>query len=370
MLSPKTRAIVWARAAGRCQFPGCNKHLIGDLVSNNEDGNFGFIAHIVAEKPGGPRGDLIRSPKLVDEPTNLMLLCHIHHKLIDVDEVDNYPEQRLLDIKAAHEQRIEIVSGITADRATHILRYGARIGDHQSPVSSSKVMNAIIPHRHPADRGTIGIEILGNAQTDAEDTFWPNEVANLRRQFANKVHAEIEGRRIDHLSVFGLAPMPLLVELGSLLGDITPADVYQLHREPSGWQWAEDGPRMSFKIEEPRNKTGAVALKLGISATITDDRIFNVLGREAAIWSVSVENPGNDVMRFKADLQEWRRLLRGLLERIKASSPPDSTIHVFPAIPVSTAIELGRVRMPKADLPFLVYDQVKDRGFVPRLEIK
>ena len=43
-------------------------------------------------------------------------------------------------------------------------------------------------------------------------------------------------REIEHLSVFALGPIPLLVELGSLLGDITPADVYQLHREPAGWR--------------------------------------------------------------------------------------------------------------------------------------
>ena len=44
--------------------------------------------------------------------------------------------------------------------------------------------------------------------------------------------------------MFALGPIPLLVKLGALLGDITPADVYQLHREPAGWCWAEDGERV------------------------------------------------------------------------------------------------------------------------------
>src|SRR5215204_5180030 len=120
MASTKTRCVIWARAGGRCHFPGY-KSLIGDYIAGNEDGNFGFIAHIVAETPGGPRGDPVRSPALADEPANLMLLCHPHHKLIDVDEKDDYPEQRLLDIKAAHEDRIRIVTAIAADRASHVL---------------------------------------------------------------------------------------------------------------------------------------------------------------------------------------------------------------------------------------------------------
>jgi hypothetical protein len=37
-------------------------------------------------------------------------------------------------------------------------------------------------------------------------------------------------------------------------------------------------------------------------------------------------------------------------------------LHVFPAMPVSLAVELGRVRMPKADLPWLLYDQMNARG--------
>jgi hypothetical protein len=61
--------------------------------------------------------------------------------------------------------------------------------------------------------------------------------------------------------------------------------------------------------------------------------------------------------------------MRRLYDDIKAQHGEGATIHVFPAIPVSVAIELGRVRMPKSDLPLLVYDNVQDRGFVPRLKI-
>ncbi len=132
-VTPTNRHVLWARSAGRCAYDGCNVPLIGDLISGAEDKNFGFVAHIVAETSTGPRGDAVRSPLLANDVDNLMLLCHRHHKLIDVDAVDEHPEHRLREMKAAHEARIDIVSGITSDRASHVIRFGAQIGRHESP---------------------------------------------------------------------------------------------------------------------------------------------------------------------------------------------------------------------------------------------
>ncbi len=75
---PTTRQILWAKAAGRCQYRGCNRDLIGDLIAGKEDAQFGFVAHIVADAQDGPRGDHVRSRLLADDVANLMLLCHPH----------------------------------------------------------------------------------------------------------------------------------------------------------------------------------------------------------------------------------------------------------------------------------------------------
>lgn len=344
--------------------------MIGDLVAGNEDANFGFVAHIVAETPTGPRGCPTRSPLLADDPANLMLLCGIHHKVIDVDEVDQYPEERLLEIKAAHERRIEIVGEIAPDRASHVLRYGAKIGLHDSALGFSRVRTAMLPDRYPAEGRSIGIEISGSAATDGEDVFWASEPNSLSRQFDLHVGSRIANKEITHLSVFALAPIPLLVKLGSLLGDITPIDVFQPHREPSGWSWAKNGPRLNFVLRCPNALHPSVVLKLSISGSISDDRVKRVLGEAVSIWSVELDEPHNDVMRYPEDLAVFRQIMRRVYNDIKAAHGQDASINVFPAVPASCAIELGRVRMPKADLPLVVFDQVGEAGFVRRLEIR
>jgi hypothetical protein len=57
-----------------------------------------------------------------------------------------------------------------------------------------------------------------------------------------------------------------------------------------------------------------------------------------------------------------RQTLRGLLNEIKAAHGEAEEIAVFPAVPVSVAVEIGRVWMPKADLPMTIYDQNRATG--------
>lgn len=362
---------LWAKAGGRCEYRGCNEDLIGDLIAGREDGKFGFIAHIVADSSDGPRGDPVRSPLLAKDLKNLMLLCAKHHKGVDVDYLADHPEDVLLEMKAEHEDRMAIVSGIAEERAAHVIRFAADIGQRDALISTRSIFLAMPPDRHPAENRTIDIELVGCEYADHETIYWTVQRDNLRRSFAWKVKERIEQKEIRQLSVFALAPQPLLIELGQLLGDIVPVTVHQRHREPATWRWQSGQPAIKFLIGEcegaPRSP---VALKLALSATVTDDRIHAVLGKDVAIWSLTAENPHNDVMRRPEDLAEFKRHLRLLLDRIKATHGEDAVINVFPALPNSAAVEVGRVWMPKADLPLHIYDQNRAvGGFISTLRI-
>jgi hypothetical protein len=94
-----------------------------------------------------------------------------------------------------------------------------------------------------------------------------------------------------------------------------------------------------------------------------------VLGGGAAIWSLCAEAPHNDIVRCPEDQVAYRRALRALFDAIKARHGDRTPVHVFPALPASLAVETGRVWMPKADPELRIYDQQRDRGFVPALTI-
>jgi SMODS-associated and fused to various effectors sensor domain len=367
----KVQRALWARAAGRCQFRGCNCELIGDLLSGKEDKMFGFIAHIVADSPEGARGHPTRSAALARDISNLMLLCAKCHRLIDNEAPNDHPEELLVLMKEEHERRIRLASGIQPDRASHVIRFGASIGKNEALVARDDIFASMLPERSPASFDTIDLEMLGLSLDDAEEQYWQVQQTNLQRQFAEKIRGRIERQQITHASVFALAPQPLLIELGRQLCDILPVEVHQRHREPATWKWQNDSPPIEFQVEAPTQVYSTVALILGVSATIPKERIEAVLGQDVSVWSITAISPHNDVMRSDGDLSRFRQELRRLFDKIKSVHGEGAAINVFPALPVSAAVEVGRVWMPKADLPLNVFDQNrKIGGFVSALRIR
>lgn len=166
------------------------------------------------------------------------------------------------------------------------------------------------------------------------------------------MRGRVERQEIRHPSLFALAPQPRLIELGRLLCGIVPAVVHQRHREPASWRWASNGPPIIFQFTEPDvGQSGPIALKLGVSATVTGARLQAVLGADAAIWSLCADQPHNDILRRLVDQAAFRRELRRRYDRIKAWHGEGSLLHVFPALHGSLAVEAGRVWMPKSDIP-------------------
>src|SRR5206468_8075863 len=141
----------------------------------------------------------------------------------------------------------------------------------------------------PIELGTVNSSFL-----DRNPMFWSVESENLATKFSQRVRERLASGDVSHLSIFALAPQPLLILLGSLMTDIPKADVFQLHREPQGWNWPAKSNVPQFLVQEPLASTGSPALVLALSATITDDRITAVLGDDVAIWKVTVPRPHND----------------------------------------------------------------------------
>jgi hypothetical protein len=106
--------------------------------------NRSYIAHIIADSPGGPRGDKELSPKLAKEFSNLMLLCDTHHRLIDREDVSGHPVELLQGFKRDHEERIEHVTGLDSKRKTYVVTYAANIGRRKGQIAPEQVRAAVL----------------------------------------------------------------------------------------------------------------------------------------------------------------------------------------------------------------------------------
>ena len=205
---------------------------------------------------------------------------------------------------------------------------------------------------------------------DNKDEFWIVEKENLDKLFDQKVRYRLKDGLINHLSIFGIAPQPLLIYLGHLLSDIPTATVYQLHRSPPDWVWDNNQEKIEYSLIKAEKKSSDIALILSLSQKIDPMKIIEVIGEDIPLWIITIDEPNNEFLKNRKQLEEFRILFKKFLSEIKYNNGDTTTIHIFPAVPVSVAIEIGRARLPKVDLPMIIYDYNKKRGgFVKALHI-
>ena len=116
---------LFAVSSNNCAFPRCPLPLVDEATGKVT----GRIAHIRARSPGGPRFDANQTQEERNSFENLILLCPIHHDVIDAD-TEAYTVERLFNIKKEHEN-VKTESSVSKDIATELmlLSYNEMIGN-------------------------------------------------------------------------------------------------------------------------------------------------------------------------------------------------------------------------------------------------
>lgn len=138
-VSDKNRKILWAKSGNRCAI--CRHGLIVDETEKDSESVVGDECHIVSGAKDGPRHDSDYPAADIDSFSNLMLLCRVHHKMVD-DQVETYTADVLRVIKSNHEKWVE-----------------TKLQD-QSPIRIKRISNEI-PKQLPAIQS--GKELLNLA---------------------------------------------------------------------------------------------------------------------------------------------------------------------------------------------------------------
>ena len=362
-ISEKTKILLWAKAGGRCEYEGCNKVLYRDLLTQT-DGNNAYIAHIVADSPDGPRGNDTLSKELETDLNNLMLLCDSHHRLIDKEQVAEHPVERLQKMKAKHEQRIERQTSLSEEKRSLIVTYGANIARFSPSLNYNLIKTTIAPTHYPSEDRAIDLG-LKSEYDEIDKLYWQTEADTLERNVRTQLYDRIKSgdEKVSHISLFALAPMPLLIKLGTLLPDMYNIEVYQKHREPNSWNWQEpqtgviDNP---FILNTPTQHAGKAVLVIALSAPITERIKKFYDNEEICMWEISIDSPQLDFLKYRKQLEYFRDKVRDVFKDIKQNYP-NHELHVHMAMPNSCAIEFGRAWMHKVDADLVLYDTFNDK---------
>lgn len=121
--SRKTSKILWGFSGYQCAHPDCTVKLIERATESSPDAIIGEECHIHSRSPDGPRGDGGLSLEELNAPSNLILLCPTHHRLVD-GHPKTYTVEVLRKWKQNHEAKIaERVSPDSNGTTTEVLAH-------------------------------------------------------------------------------------------------------------------------------------------------------------------------------------------------------------------------------------------------------
>lgn len=332
---------LWAKAAGRCEFKGCNICLYQDSTTKRKR-NSSEIAHIISWTPDGPRGDAVESPKLAKDISNLMLTCPVHNNLIDDPQyVDQYPVELLRSYKKEHEDRVFRLTGLGEDYSVTVIELISKIQNQTPQISEEHELQAILPY-YPAE-SHINIDLTAVESID-----------DAKKQIDKKVEMFISQEPKKKYAAFIMAKIPYACYLGYSIGNKVQVTPYQFFRNDQSWIWKEHkGESYSTSIPENDEKSDNVCLKIEISGIIDNSLIPNY-----PIYSITASSPGFMFLNSYEQVVDFRMKLREMLDFIRNTHGEDVTIHLIPATPNPISFEIGRTIMKNIDPSIVLYDKV------------
>ena len=356
-----TRLLLFVRAGGRCEFDGCNEYLLHHHLTLTE-GNFAQLAHIIAFKPEGPRGKVGPRPMDINDVANLMLLCPKCHKLID-DNPSYYTRATLEKYKRRHEHRIYHVTGLGPDLKTTVVQLKANIGGHPVNIPVSQVTEAVAP-RYPTDLRGFVIDLTGVSGDD--QSFLQTAKRNIKQRIELLYDPGMDIERTRHISLFALAPIPLLIFLGRQLSNKIPVDLYQRHRDTGDWTWKTSEETVEYEFRQLRTGTdrSKLSLVLSLSGTIHLDDLPSEIDDDFYVYEITLRDatPNPTFLQTKQDLNIFKDVYQACLREIARNHGTLKAIHLFPACPAPIAVLCGHELFPKVDPALLVYDYDKAKG--------
>lgn len=358
---------VWVAAGGRCTI--CNRYLLADNVTGHEVA-IGQLAHIVgwSTAPGSPRGDHELPAERRNSAENLMLLCHDQHRVIDHKSLwEVFDLDTLRAMKRRHEERIRKLTSLGHETRTTVLRVVGNIHGRPVELTSSSVTTALLANnRFPdwilrgADEFEIDLRAIPGEPTSSPD-YWSTARDHLEDRLGH-LCTQVRKESVNHVSVFALARIPVLVLLGTYLDKMLQVDIYPKRRDgKTVWGFDDLGTPVAFGSELLRagKDPTRVAILCSISGSVDINRLPPDVLDSHTIYELRPTTvlPTPELITTQATLDQFSQTWRTLLSTIEVDHPGAPAIPIFPAVPPAAAISIGRHLLRAAHPPLHIYDR-------------
>ncbi len=355
---------LWAVSAGRCEI--CGKKLYIEEKTNTLI-NISQKAHIHPFSKNGPRFSMEQeNPHEID---NLMLLCLEDHKMID-SFPDTYTVPWLREQKRLFEEKVSSVIDTQRIKSS-ILYFQSGITKQDTTKDEKAELCPVLLNNGNFFDGQyhrINVEVRGVEHTT---DYYQLMCSSIKNQIDQKSYFL---QNADCVSVFGLAPQPLLLYFGFLLNDESNIKVYQRSRDGElKWDWKKQELTNHFSVEKLDSSKlvnlNEINIIVSVSAEIDPNRVPKTQTIPTII--IRADRQSHNAIQSVEDAEEFIRVFRTqVIERIRAEFPYITHINIFPAAPVSLPIRMGMNYQKNIDVEWRIFNQETDIGFVYALSIK
>lgn len=209
-ITDKTRKVLWGRSGNRCAI--CRLPLVVERTAYDDHSVVGDECHIHSGAANGPRNDPAVDPSKIDEVDNLLLLCRVHHKMVD-DQFETYTADLLRTIKRNHEQWVNAkFEESEQQERVRVVRFKNEVPTHLMPIESGhELLNMVCgchgnyPY-HSDDLSDEEIDLVGGFMQNVKD--WADLGADLepieKLRAGKALTDEIQELRQSGFRVFGV----------------------------------------------------------------------------------------------------------------------------------------------------------------------
>ncbi|WP_171059364.1 SAVED domain-containing protein [Arthrobacter crystallopoietes] len=378
------RERIWGRAAARCVL--CSDWLI-DSTEFWHSIPTGEIAHNVGATsgPNSPRGKSTLTAEERAQEANLFLVCRGCHKKIDsLQHRDSYSVEFLTSKKNEHEERVRQVTDFATLRPATVLRVVATVRGTYSPIPAVQISEALRREGLTGMGADTRNGVFDISLPDPESASWSwARAKELVNKTVDRVLDAVAAEDIQVLSVFAIAPVPVLIYLGSRLDDKTETALFPRQRKDGwdSWAWtaADSAATVPAFIAEQviardvacaSNTVEEVVVLVSLSARVSCERIPDALDG-MPIWELRPETltPSPDLIDSPAALGAFGETWRGALSLLEATYPKARRIHLIAAVPITAAVSLGRHHMRDAQPELVLYQRNHEGSYDAVLEV-
>ncbi|MFT5823453.1 MAG: hypothetical protein ACI8ZM_004714 [Crocinitomix sp.] len=242
----------------------------------------------------------------------------------------------------------------------------AIVHDIHAYITDEVIYETLQKHYGQCHFEAIRFEELNIKLGDNSQLIWQTWKSQQSQYFEEIIEPAIQSDPERQVVYFGLAPIPLCMHLGYLIGDLKSVDVFQRHHKKDDyWHW-EGGD-----ISEPISKgipnkiskaKGSAVIRFGTYTTIKSTSTQAVIENPISEVDITAKKPAPDLLKSMEEARGYADSFFMAVKAICENYPETTEINLFASVPCGLAFLMGKRVQKNAHLRIVTYQYSIDNN--------